>query len=208
MSGRKTTSAVPRWKGSLFGKGRGKAARSTAGSASSRWETPLSTSSALLINTISSNYNQAAYPDTSLSGYTDSYGLSSLGRSSVPDYGVGKSAAGVRGGNRGAATATAYGQSEMYGVTEGDYGRGTPIYGKPEAYPRTAEYSTDYHHGKASDYNYSSYTGSSAAAAAAYAAQGYSAGQSVAPRPAARSASMYTYTQPLAQNFVSGGKIY
>ncbi|KAL7647618.1 UNVERIFIED_CONTAM: hypothetical protein RMT77_001218 [Armadillidium vulgare] len=193
-SGR-TLNPAPRLKGGVFSRGRGLMSPRDRGSYG-RMDNSLSGSSSLLINSVGSNYNQNSYHDNNLSNYADSYGLSSLGRNSANDYRQGKSNSGPRGGGR--VGNVVCGRNEGYNRSEGDFGRGNPAYVKPDTFPRTAEYPTDYHHGKANDYN--TYSRSSAP----YAAQGYGAGQSGGH---AANRGVYTYTQPLAHNFVAGGKI-
>ncbi|RXG68931.1 Zinc finger matrin-type protein 1 [Armadillidium vulgare] len=191
------------WKGGLFGKGRGLSSSRTS-VPTQKWDS-LTSSSALLSSSLANSYStQSTFPDSSLaSSYTDSYGLSSLGRSTATDYSFSRSSSSsARGSGLRGSSSTTYGRSDPYSRSDGSYGRAASTYTRTEVYPR-AEYATEYQTARADDL--SSYS----RAATEYAATGYGAEYShgYAASHAAPRGVPFTYTQPLSQNFVSGGSI-
>lgn len=175
------------WKGAFYGRGgtRGGSALSrkwdpSAVAPSPKWD-PVATAP------IPTYSHSAEYTD---SGYTDeSYGLSSLTRGAASDYGA-----------RGRANGSARPAAARPGATRAPYARSDP-YSMPRA---RATVGLDYSGGGGGEET--AYDLPTAAYGAEYDhGHGYASGQAIG-HPAGRSMP-FTYTQPLSQNFVSGGSI-
>lgn len=151
---------------------------------------PLVPSSAFHNSTNVSAYPHSSFAEANLSSYaSDSYGLSSLGRGPVAEYGgFGRSRGGGRGGLLGRSDACR---------AEGDYGRsGAQAYNRSDTHSRSDYGGANFAlPGRTDEIN------SYGRLAAEYPPRGYGSQQGVG------RGVPFTYTQPLSQNFVSGGAI-